>query len=165
MLTLAEIKQEIDRLAAQVGASGYLLPTYGSTDDGARPHIEIDSREYHYVVVERGQELKRISTEDVNELLFHVFVNVAFNLAVDYEVKHRIEGQDCRRLGFRRQIELLSALSKDWSDREARTHEQILGEYPFDDLASIRAQLSKQVGWKVACEKYPLPDKPKDSSK
>lgn len=164
MLTLSEIKQEIDRLAAMVGASEPLLPTYGRSEDGARPHIEVDSCGYHYVIVERGEELKRVSTQDLDELLFRVFADVTFNLAVDYELKHRIEGQDFRRIIFRRQVDLLSILSKAWADREDRAHEQILPEHPFDDFASIRAQLSKQIGWEAACEKYPLPAKQKNIS-
>jgi len=51
MLTLDAIKSEVDRLAAKIGASGYILPTYGRSEDLARPHIEVDSRGYHYVVV------------------------------------------------------------------------------------------------------------------
>jgi len=165
MLTLSEIKEEVDRLAAQIGASGYVLPTYGHSDDGARPHIEADARGYHYVVVERGQELKRITTRDLNELLYHVFEAVTFSPACDYELAHRVEGQDCRRLMFRRQIELLSALSQEWSNRESQQHERILREHPFDDFASIRAKLATQVGWKAACDKYPLPSNTTVNSK
>lgn len=157
MLTLSEIKTDVDRLAAKVGALGYCLPTYGRSEDGARPHIEVDARGYHYVVVERGQELKRITTNDLNELLYQIFEAVTFRLACDYELANRIESQDCRRLMFRHQIELLAKLSEGWSIRENQQHEQILREHPFDDFADTRANLSKQVGWKAACEKYPLP--------
>ena len=160
MLTIAEIKIEVDRLAAKIGASGYYLPTYGRSEDGARPHIEVDARGYHYVVVERGQELKRITTGDLNELLYQIFEAITFSLACDHELAHRVEGQDCRRLMFQYQIGLLSKLSEEWSFREAQQHGQILLEHPFDDFANIRVDLSKQVGWKAACEKYPLPAKP-----
>src|SRR4051812_25189682 len=100
MMALPEIEAEINRLAAKVGASGYVLPTYGRTQDGARPHIEADSCGYHYVVVERGQELRRDTTHDLDELLYHVFESVTFSLACDYERAHRIAGQDFRRQLF-----------------------------------------------------------------
>ena len=61
---LARIRSEVSRRALTIGASGYVLPTYGQSEDAARPHIEADSRGYHYVVVERGQELKRVTTQD-----------------------------------------------------------------------------------------------------
>ena len=136
-MTLSEIKAEVDRLAAQIGASGYILPTYGSSDDGARPHIEVDSRGYHYVVVERGEELKRLTTSDLDELLFNVFEGITFSLACNYEVAHRIKKQDSRRILFQRQVELLSALFPYWGEREARIHVQILRTHPFNDNVSI----------------------------
>jgi len=157
MLTLAEIKAEVDHLSARINASGYVLPTYGCSNDGGRPHIEVDARGYHFVTVERGQELKRITTCDLDELLFHIFEAVTFNLACDYELAHRMEHQDFRRVMFFHQIELLSVLSQKWSEREYQEHERILHEHPYDDRAGARASLTAKAGWKVACEKYPLP--------
>ena len=134
-MTLCEIKTEVERLAALIGASENYLPTYGHSEDGARPHLEIDARGYHYVVVERGQELERLTTNDPDELLFNVFANVAFSLACRYELTHRIEGQDFRRVLFRQQVALLARISPRWGEREARRQESILREHPFaDDL-------------------------------
>ena len=157
MLTIAKIKIEVDCLAAKIGALGYCLPTYGCSEDSARPHIEVDASGYHYVVVERGQELKRITTLDLNELLYQIFEAITFSLACDYELAQRIETQDCRRLIFQYQVGLLSKLSEEWGFREVCQHKQILLEHPFDDFASTRADLSKQIGWKAVCEKFPLP--------
>ncbi len=136
-MTLSEIKAEVDRLAAHIGASGYVLPTYGRSEDGARPHIEVDSHDYHYVIVERGQELKRLTTNDLDELLFNVFESVTFSLACKCELAHRVESQDFRRILFQRQVELLSTLFPHWGERESQNHKQILRQHPFDDNASI----------------------------
>lgn len=131
--SLNEIKYEIDRFAAQIGAPDALLPTYGYSEDGARPHIEVDSRGYHYVVVERGQELSRLTTSELDELLYHVFAHVTFALACQYELKHRVQNQDFRRLMFGHQIKLLSLLSRKWADIESQEHERILQQHPYDD--------------------------------
>ena len=158
MKTLTEIKAEVDRRAALIGAVGrYSLPTYGYTEDGGRPHIEADSRGYHFVVVERGQEQSRFTTRDLDELLYRIFQSVTSDLAFAYELAHRVETQDCRRLAFQWQVELLSQLSPNWGQREAVEHQRILREHPFDDQSGIRARLSAQVGWKKACVQYPLP--------
>ena len=158
MKTLTEIKSEVDIRAAKIGAAGHrALPTYGRTEDSARPHIEIDSLGYHFVVVERGQEFSRITTHDLDNLLYLVFQTLTFTLAIDYELAHRIETQDCRRLAFQKQVEFLTELSESWGRRVAQDHEQILQKHPFDDFSAIRARLSTQVGWTKACEKYPLP--------
>jgi len=133
LYSLNEIKAEVDRLAAQIGAPADLLPTYGYSEDGARPHIEADSRGYHYVVVERGQGISRITTADLDELLFQVFEHVTFALACRYEMRHRVMDQDSRRLMFHRQIELLAMLSPAWAEIESKDHERILRQHPYND--------------------------------
>ena len=166
MITLAEIRTEVERLAARIGASGYVLPTYGHSEDGARPHIEVDSQGFHYVVIERGLELKRLTVTELDDLLFQVFVDVTFSLACDYELANRIDSEDCRRIIFQRQIELLRRLSPAWSEREAQRHKEILRKHPFDDAVNIRVRLtvayreqghSPDAAWQLACERYPLP--------
>src|SRR5687768_8863935 len=117
MRSLAEIKSEVDCRAVLIGAAGHhSLPTYGHTEDGARPHIEVNSRGYHIVVVERGQEESRVTTHDLDELLYRIFQNVTSDLAFAYELAHRVETQDCRRVAFQRQVELLSQLSHSWGE-------------------------------------------------
>src|ERR1051325_7559594 len=106
MKSLTEIKSEVDRRAALLGAVEHRsLPTYGRTEDGARPHIEVDSHGYHFVVVERGQELERFTTFELDDVLYRIFQSVTFSLAIDYELAHRVETQDFRRIGFQKQIE------------------------------------------------------------
>jgi hypothetical protein len=167
MLTLAQIKTEVDRRAAIIGASGdSSLPTYGRTEDNGYPHIEVDEF-YHYVFVERGKENSRVSTTDLDHLLYLVFKTVTFSMAMNYEVRHRIQTQDCRRILFKHQIELLSKLSEAWSVRCAHERDLILRQHPFDDNTNIRVayavNLRKQghspdIASQLACEKYPLSD-------
>ena len=133
MHSLNEIKSEVDRLARKLRAPESLLPTYGRTRDAAHPHIEVDERGYHYVIVERGEELNRITTTDIDTLLYHVFEGVTFSLACEYAVRHRAGFRDFRRQLFRRQTELLSRLSPQWAELKAQAHAQILSQHPFDD--------------------------------
>jgi hypothetical protein len=133
MLNLSEIKAEVDRRTVLIGASGFVLPTYGRTEDFARPHIEADSRGYHYVVVERGRELERITTRELDELLYHIFQSITFSLAMDFECKHRIAREDCRRQIFCHQVELLSRLDRRWAARCAQEQNRVLEENPFRD--------------------------------
>ena len=131
LLTLAEIKTEVDKMADKIGASGYILPTYGHTEDGARPHIEVDARGYHFVVVERGQELRRMTTSVLNDLFYAVFEGVTFSLATAYELVHRKENEDSRRMMFSRRIHLLAVLSPEWAERQTQYVETILRQYPL----------------------------------
>jgi hypothetical protein len=167
MKSLTEIKAEVDRLAAIIGSAGHhSLPTYRDSDDSGRPHIEVDSRGYHFVVAERGMELSRFTTGDLDDLLNQVFEAVTFNLASEFELTHRIAAQDFRRLLCERQVALLSQLSAHWAERQAQKHQRIFRAHPVDDNSLTRATLtceltadghSPQAACALACERYPLP--------
>jgi Immunity protein 63 len=139
LLTLKEIEVEVNHLAGLIAAPKDLLPTYGYSRDFAYPHIEVDQSGYHYVIIERGQELDRRSTGDMLQLLYWVFESVTFSLAIDYELKNRIENQDFRRIAFAKQEEFLAILNPEWAERQKIKHLAILQKHPFDDLAGLRA--------------------------
>lgn len=131
---LEKINIMVAGLAQRIDAPDNLLPTYGYTLDGAHPHVEADSNgEYAYVIVERGKELKREIAIDENDLLYKVFSDVSFSMAVAYEVKHRIKNEDARRQMFAKQEELLGILDPSWRERRSKEHETILRSYPFVD--------------------------------
>jgi hypothetical protein len=139
MLTLSEIEARVNQLAQKIGAPQNILPTYGYSEQSARPHVEVSSVAYSYVIAERGQELSRYETYDLDEIFYRIFADVTFELSIKYELAHRIKIQDSRRIHFQRQVELLSMLSPAWAERESQEHAEILKRYPFDDSASIRA--------------------------
>src|SRR5215831_1648029 len=100
MESLAEIKSEVDRRAALIGATGHhSLPTYGHTEDGARPHIEVDSRGYHFVLSKSSECTKSHALPRMTStsLFYRICQSVTSDLAFAYEVAHRVETQDCRR--------------------------------------------------------------------
>lgn len=131
---LDDIKTLVDSLAEKIKAPQNLLPTYGRTVDSAHPHVEIDSNcQLYYVVVERGEELRRESAIDNNDLLFRIFEGVTFSMACNFELKHRKKNQDFRRQLFSKQQELLGILDKKWELRQQEDHQQTLAKYPFDD--------------------------------
>ncbi len=133
LLTLKEIETEVNRLAKIINAPQDGLPTYGFSRDFAYPHIEVDARGYHYVIVERGEELKRETTLDLQELLFLIFKDVTFSMATQYELKNRIKDKDCRRMYFIKQEELLGLLDPQWAVKQKEYHADILKIHPFND--------------------------------
>ena len=42
-------------------------------------------------------------------------------------------------MGFSKQEELLGILSPEWQEKQRNAHSIILEQYPFDDLAGLRA--------------------------
>jgi len=164
--TLSEIKTSVDQLAERIGAPQDTLPTYGYSEQTARPHVLVDPGGYHFVIIERGAEQERLTTSDLDELLYKIFTNVTFALSDKYERAHRVEDRDPRKILFKMQVDLLTRLARQWGERESQVHKQLLKEHPFDDFASARATLSKdlrehshsaEAAWMMACAKYPLP--------
>ncbi len=130
---LSEIKSRIEALAEKLGAPPHLLPTYGYSEESARPEIQRDARGYHFVVSERGNETERHTSFDLDEILYHVFDGVTFDMACTYAKYHRKKQQDFRRSLFARQEKLLTQLSSVWGERKRQDHAQVLEKYPFND--------------------------------
>ena len=137
MKTLEEIEGEISALARKIEARAKDLPTFGRSEDGARPHIEVQAGQYHYVVVERGCELERRATQDFEELLYWVFSDVTSTMAFAFELAHRVEGKDPRRLAFARQLELMSKVSPGFAERAQAGIQRILARAPYNDAAQV----------------------------
>lgn len=132
LLSLADIQSRIEDLARRIDAPPGDLPTFGRSEDGGRPHIEVGS-EYRYVVVERGSEQSRASTKDLDELLYWVFLDVTSNMAGRVELRNRRHGEDFRRQRFRLQIQLLNVLSPAWAAKDEARLAEILRNHPFRD--------------------------------
>ena len=133
MLNLNDIKPEVDRIASRLGALERELPTYGISRDSGYPHVEVNSLGYHYVAMERGQETFRRTTQSLDELLYWVFEGITFSRAGIFEVQHRNQKEDCRRLMFKHQVELMSSLSRSWGERLEKEQQEILRVNPFND--------------------------------
>lgn len=131
-LAIAELEREVDRLAARIEAPGSALPTFGATRDNARPHVESDGR-YHWVVVERGEELERRSSASLDELLYWVFASITWDMASEFATRNRDESEDFRRRLFAHQIELLGRLEPGWVVRRQAELDRTLAENPFVD--------------------------------
>jgi hypothetical protein len=116
-LTLDDIHGEVDRLAQLIGPPQDLLPSYGISRDFGYPHIEVNGALMSYVVMERGQDIDRHSSVDLDDILYWVFQSVTFSMAVKWEVAHRVAGQDFRRLMWTKQFELLDVLNPHWTAR------------------------------------------------
>ncbi len=133
MKTLQEIEKQVAKLARRVGASLLDMPTYGVSRDGAHPHVEVKDGLYHYVVVERGEEITRRSSADFDDLVYWIFRDVTHHMAFFPEDMARIRDQDCRRVAFPKQIKLMKRLGTEMGQRLERDIADILREAPYDD--------------------------------
>jgi hypothetical protein len=170
MLKLFEIEIKVNEMTQKIGTPQNILPTYGYSEQTARPHVVVSSRSYYYVVAQSGQEVSRYATRDIDQLLYRIFVDVTFGLAISYAEKNRIKNQDIRRVAFHRQVELLTLLSPQWGERMSQEQAQILKQAPFDDDGSVCYIYWKSLrdqGYsvaqanKMAFDRYPYPKEPK----
>ena len=109
-----EIRNTVESLAKKIEAPSIYLPSYNHSEDGARPHIEQQGNEYHWVVVERGEELQRKVTKEIKELMFWIFDSVTFEMAVGLELNNRKEEEDFRIQMFRIQEELIGKIDPEY---------------------------------------------------
>ncbi|MFG6494773.1 Imm63 family immunity protein [Fictibacillus sp. UD] len=128
--SLESIKKVVDHYAKLINVHTYHL-TYGFSKDFAIPHIEVDETGYHYAIVERGVELKRLTTTDLNELLFAIFDGITYETALKYEVENRVENQDSRIISFKKQEELLGVINEKWRMKQELYHKEILKRSPY----------------------------------
>jgi hypothetical protein len=133
MKTLHEIEKDVAARARRIGVSLHDLPTYGVSRDYGYPHVEVHDGLYHYVVVERGQDIERRSSASYDDLLYWIFRSVTHREAFFYELNNRIKDQDCRRIAFPKQIELMKQIGPAFAQRLEHEIAGILREAPYDD--------------------------------
>lgn len=137
MLELNEVKEKMYELGDRVGIdrNSSLYPMFSSTSivfgDGSS--IYTYNSKYHYVIMERGNEIEHHVSKSLDDILYLVFSNITFTLATNYEVKHRKDNQDFRRLLWAKQLELLKNISINYYEIEKKEVDRILKISPYRD--------------------------------
>ena len=140
--SLADIQQKAIDYAAIINAPQELLPTYENSRDEFVPNIALDTNgQLRYEIYERGQLITNEFATDEDDLLYYIFRDISFSMAVRYEVHNRNPRQDWRRMLFAKQAELLGQLSPAWKQRVEKEKEAILKTHPFDDNSTQRLDL------------------------
>lgn len=135
MTSINAIKQKIIELGALIDAPIRELILLEKPSGDGTPYIEIINDEYHYVSSERGMEISRRITNEVDELLYWIFKRAASAMASTYEFQNRIENIDSRRINFAKQIEIMEKLNGTWANLMKDEIEKILQSAPYDDLS------------------------------
>lgn len=131
MLSNNALKKIFREQCQKLGASEekFRYRSYPAHDGSA--HVEIDKNGYHYIVTERGQELKRKTTLDPDELLYWLLSDVIFFMASKYELANRIYSQDSRRILFAKEVDLFKQLKQEWANRKQSEINKILESHPY----------------------------------
>ena len=125
-IELDQTKTIVTRMAARISAPLNLLPTYGTSGDLGRPHLEVDGRGYHLVVVEKGVEQYRTTVASREDLLFEIFRGVASSMGFEFEIRQAQREVDPRRVAFEKALSILGLLSKSWEKRQREYFDRVL---------------------------------------
>lgn len=128
-----DIKNRIKLMSEIIEAKPSYLPSIEITRYDGHPFIREIQGFYHYIILERNEEIKRLIFHDTDELLYEIFKDVSFKMGLDFELDNRIDNQDSRRLIFEKQEELLFKLNKNWGNRIKDKHKEILSSFPYKD--------------------------------
>lgn len=123
----------IGKLLCGESKPAYLFVVASSPTHTGAPHVEIIGDEYHFVVTERGSEFERHKTKNVDDILYWFVEGDVGDLARTWELNNRVEGQDSRRLWFKKEIELLKGVNLEWASRKEAEQPKVLSEHPFND--------------------------------
>ncbi len=139
------IKIRVQLLAKSIDAPGNLLPTYGNSRD-AHPNIELsDAGILSYEIYERGQQVNINYALDVDHLLYLIFRDVTYSMALDYASEHSDQIVDSRRKKFDYQLELLGRLNSEWQQKEMENQQAIAMLFPFKDYQSQRQSYLREL--------------------
>lgn len=92
-----------------------------------------DEKGYHYCYTERGEVSMHKITKDFFELSYWIFNDQVFNMALSYEIKHRIKGKDPRRLIFDKELQLFEAIGENYKKKAENDINIILNGAPYQD--------------------------------
>jgi hypothetical protein len=123
------IKSEVSRLFKMIKAPQRLFPVFNEWKEGY--HVEIENGAYSFVLVERGEMIRRMFAVDLNDLLYLIFTQVTWEMAYSESLRQVDSTVDRRAFYFPKQIYLLSHLSGVWASRRQQEIEQILARHPY----------------------------------
>ena len=130
---LRSLQSEYDELCQRVDPCTSQYTFLTERQDNGSPHVEYIDGEYHYIVTERGLDLESRSTVDKSEILYWMIYDLTFWMGVAYELKHRVEGPDVRRIIFGHWLELMIKADRSFADRLGSEIAAILAKNPFVD--------------------------------
>ncbi|XXJ18184.1 Imm63 family immunity protein [Desulfovibrio caledoniensis] len=129
MKSVEELQSEILQIGKIINAPKEYL-TIGDNCSDIVVNVELHDNMYHYYIVERGVEQKRIITSSASDIIFLFIEQASHAVASRYAAQNKTSGLDFRELMFQKQLELLRAINPEWAERRKKEIDRILVEYP-----------------------------------
>ena len=137
MYTIEEIEDTIYDLGKRINieCNSKLYPMFSKISDVFNDGVSIyvDNFKYHYVNMSQGNMRKHIESNNLDDIMYVVFKSVTSVLAQKYELDHRDEESDFRRIMWKKQLTLLKEINPTFVERRKKEIDDILAISPYRD--------------------------------
>ncbi len=127
-----EIKSQITKTIPNINFNGINF-SIGTDNSPEGTYIYAQEDKYHLVFTEKGKVRVHRELDTKDEVLWSVLDIVVFDVAMDYAMKNRVQGEDFRRQLFAKEIELYARFGKVFENRKIDEINKILEENPYCD--------------------------------
>ncbi|WP_312998788.1 Imm63 family immunity protein [Leclercia sp.] len=133
LVNIDEIQRQADEMILRAGFPKHSVNLCSAPYGDGTPYISFENHSYNYIYSERGYEFSRKVTHSLNTLLYWIMSEFAYKMAYQYELDHRVEGRDGRRIAFPKFIEIMANMNPAWESEARVDIQKILAEAPYDD--------------------------------
>ena len=133
LVNIDEIQRQADEMILRAGFPKHSMNLCSAPYGDGTPYISFENDSYNYIYSERGYEFSRKVTDSLNTLLYWIISEFAYKIAYQYELDHRVEGRDGRRIAFPKFVEIMANMNPDWESEARVDIQKILAEAPYDD--------------------------------
>ena len=131
MLNHQQVQNIINDYGKKIGLSTNDVVLRKKPSGFGEPHLEISDDYYHYIVYERGSELTREPSRDVDDFIYRFFETITSMIAGEYQQQNIVIGEDQRVIRFHKQIELMTQLKDEWGRRKEADIAETLQNAPY----------------------------------
>ncbi len=133
LANINEIQKQVDEIILRAGFPKHSVNLCSAPYGDGTPYISFEKDSYNYIYSEREYEFSRKVTHSLNTLLYWIMSEFAYQIAYQYELEHRVEGRDGRRIAFPKFIEIMANMNPAWESEARVDIQKILAEAPYDD--------------------------------
>lgn len=133
LVNIDEIQKQVNEIILRAGFPKHSVNLCSAPYGDGTPYISFENSSYNYIYSERGYEFSRKVTYSLNTLLYWIISEFAYKIAYQYELDHRVEGRDGRRIAFPKFIEIMANMNPAWESEARNEIQNILVEAPYDD--------------------------------
>ena len=132
---IIKVCQRVETLVKQDGVYGNIDVKFEVASIGCSDgqYCFSDETGYYYRCLERGTILVDRKTNNLFEITYWAVVPWIAEMSYAYEKKHRVNGQDNRKLMFSKRLQYFKELGEDYRQRAEFEINEILKDHPFQD--------------------------------